>query len=180
MLIKTICEKQLETKESAEYFHDVMEMLRREQKEDKSDPEKKKRFYLSKKPFSRTEYRAYRMLWKPMMGYPTMRDPGCDDRYYVSINYEDGKITFRQKDESAINRTMWIFVSLFFLWLVISLLQIKEWPAYFLAAFTAAGNILGWYLLFGKKATTPYHTSEEYIDDVMGIVKGYFSENREE
>ena len=174
MFIKTVCEKQIETTETAEYFHGIMEMLRREQKEDRSDPEKTKKFYISKKPFSRTEYRVYRMLRKPMMGYPTMRDPGCDDRYYVSIRCEDGKITFRQKDESAINRTIWIFVSLFFLWLVISLLTINEFPAYFLAAFTAAVDILGWYLLLRKNDHDPYHTSEEFIDDVMGIVKGYF------
>ncbi len=174
MLIKTVCEKQIETTETAEYFQKIMEMLRREQKEDKTEPEKTKRFYIHRKPFSKGEYRAYRMLWKPMMGYPTMRDTGCDDRYYVSIRYEDGKITFRQKDESAINRTIWIFVSLFFLWLVISLLTINEFPAYFLAAFTAAADILGWYLLFRKNDHDPYHTSEEYTDDVMELVKGYF------
>lgn len=89
-LKKILFEKHIDISVPQEEAEKILRFVSKDKRENIKHCETEKSFWFER--YSQKSYRVYRMLRRPLAGYPTVSDCGFDPMYYFIMNRKNKKL----------------------------------------------------------------------------------------
>lgn len=170
-LKKILYEKHIAARENAEDISRILLLAAKNNNASAHKANEQKCFWIDKA--RKNSFQAFHLLYRPIADVPTPRDPGYDFRYYVDIVISDHKLSLYQTDRANLFRLLWAALGGVVVLLFACMgLYYKDWLAA-LFAFLVTAPI---FLMAFRRKINGYEVSEEFINDIYGILSPYFEE----
>ncbi|MDD6094268.1 MAG: DUF4229 domain-containing protein [Clostridia bacterium] len=170
-LKKILYEKHITAEENAEEISRILLLTAKNNNASAHKANEQKCFWIEKS--RKNSFKAFHLLYRPIADVPTARDPGYDLRYYVDIVISDNKLSLYQTDRANLFRLLWGILGGVGVLLFAGMgLYYKEWLSA-LFAFLITAPV---FLMAFRRKINGYEISEEFINDVYGILSPYFEE----